>query len=494
MTDISIVVTDLPPYQPPIDKFIKACGSGDIDVVREFLQDKNIDPAYNDNAAIQCATKKGHTEIVRLLIADPRVDPSVRGLVFNDACRRGHFEIVKMLLEDGRIDPTEPWNHPLRAACLNGQIEIVRLLMADNRVDPSNNSNLARWEACRTGQTDIVRLLLSDRRVIENDSDIERDIQIARISGYTEIVQLLVANRRTDVSGNRLNATPLVDISGQKHIIYSYSHIHDHDEILDMVVRSGFGLQCEFVNLVGLMKPSVIPAGTSTILAGSDAQKWLEEQISGCLGRGGARAMAAPAFVDLSKNRVLVNTFVSPFVDLSNNNMKSDAYTVNASVDYDKDIAPYCYSSDELARSMNSYGVSVQHKVEDNRDYFLFTPSYKYNNDTALGAPPTDGSLLAIVFKTRDRRLVSLNNVVVPLNLFLGTYKFSSQNPQTDDVVLPPARIELRAPIAVLTQSVVCTTMSSLVETITIPRTSVSIVIQALQTLTEFANTTSGVA
>jgi len=491
MTDISIVVTDLSSYQHHIDKFIKACGSGDIDVVRELLQDENIDPAYNDNAAIQCATEKGHTEIVRLLIADPRVDPSVRGLVFYDACGRGRFEIVKMLLEDGRIDPSEPWNHPLRTACLNGQIEIVRLLMADNRVDPSNNSNLARWEACRTGQTDIVRLLLSDRRVIENDSDIERDIQIARISGYTEIVQVLVA----DVSGNRLNTTPLVDMSGQKHIIYSYSHIHDYDEILDMVVRSGFGLQCEFVNLVGLMKPSVIPAGTSTILAGSDAQKWLEEQISNHLRKSSTQTMTTPAFVDLSKNRVLVNTFVSPFVDLSNNNIKSDtAYTVNASVDYDKDIAPYCYSSDELARTMNSYGVSVQHKVEDNRDYFLFTPSYKYNNDTALGAPPTDGSLLAIVFKTRDRQLVSLNNVVVPLNIFLGTYKFSSQNPQTDDVVLPPARIELRAPIAVLTQSVVCTTMSSLVETITIPRTSVSIVIQALQTLTEFANTTSGVA
>lgn len=185
-------------------------------------------------------------------------------------------------------------------------------------------------------------------------------------------------------------------------------------------------------------------------------------------------------FVDLSENLVLRPPGPpGPFVDLSGCN-ESD----------DNTIAPYMFSNDEFARVIDTYSVLVQHKVvsnADTRDYFLFTP----NSKMCYGTPNTgSGSLLAIVFRTRDTQLVSLNNVVVPLNMFLQTIKCSSQNPQTDDVTLPPARTELRAPVTVLTQSVTCTTRVSGENTITIPRTSVPVVIQALQTLTKFANQT----
>lgn len=45
----------------------------------------------------------GHTEIVRLLLADPRVDPTAGGdKAIMEAHRIGHAEVVRLLLADGR--------------------------------------------------------------------------------------------------------------------------------------------------------------------------------------------------------------------------------------------------------------------------------------------------------------------------------------------------------------------------------------------------------
>ena len=64
---------------------------------------KSIDPSVNNNYAIRKAAKEGYTEIVKLLLLDPRVDPSAD---YNNAIimasRNGHATIVKLLLS-GKI-------------------------------------------------------------------------------------------------------------------------------------------------------------------------------------------------------------------------------------------------------------------------------------------------------------------------------------------------------------------------------------------------------
>ena len=50
-----------------------ASGNGHADVVRLLLADSRVDPNARDNEAIRCASQYGHADVVRLLLADPRV-------------------------------------------------------------------------------------------------------------------------------------------------------------------------------------------------------------------------------------------------------------------------------------------------------------------------------------------------------------------------------------------------------------------------------------
>lgn len=94
-------------------------------------------------SAIFLASENGHSEVVKLLLNDPRVDPSVSyNSAIRFASRNGHSEVVKLLLDDPRVDPSADDNEALRQASQNGHIEVVKLLLADSRVDPSAVASL----------------------------------------------------------------------------------------------------------------------------------------------------------------------------------------------------------------------------------------------------------------------------------------------------------------------------------------------------------------
>jgi hypothetical protein len=50
-----------------------ASEKGHTDVVKLLLADSRVDPTADDNYAIKKASEKGHTDVVKLLLADPRV-------------------------------------------------------------------------------------------------------------------------------------------------------------------------------------------------------------------------------------------------------------------------------------------------------------------------------------------------------------------------------------------------------------------------------------
>ena len=98
--------------------------------------------------AIIYACNKGYTEIVRMLLADERINPATmsnRALI--RACRKGHRDIVTLLLNDKRIDLTACGNRALKSSCARGHLETVRILLKDERIDPSYDNNAALWTA-----------------------------------------------------------------------------------------------------------------------------------------------------------------------------------------------------------------------------------------------------------------------------------------------------------------------------------------------------------
>jgi len=112
--------------------FVRACSNGSTDVVRLLLP--HVNPAANANYAISIAGEHGHTDVVQLLLEDGRTDP---GNAFFLACLYNRVAVVKMMLRYPRVNPAANDNHALAwaAGVLDGKnIEIVRLLLADPRV------------------------------------------------------------------------------------------------------------------------------------------------------------------------------------------------------------------------------------------------------------------------------------------------------------------------------------------------------------------------
>jgi ankyrin repeat protein len=156
----------------------------------------NDDDRYDYNTyLIVWAAQKGYTEIVKLLLADPRVDPTINN---NNAVRfaseESHVEIVKLLLNDPRVDHT--------AVSFMGNLEMVKFLLENTSIDPSINDNAALTNAVYKNKTEIVRLLINDPRVkLVNSNNITCD-KAPFYSGTmnNEIFKILVKDMQFDPS------------------------------------------------------------------------------------------------------------------------------------------------------------------------------------------------------------------------------------------------------------------------------------------------------
>ena len=110
-------------------KFYYSCINGEVETVKRLLQDKWVDPAYDNNLAIRWAASNGQVETTKLLLKDKRVDPASDGSgALRYASVRGKTDIVKLLLEDGRVDPTAYDSEAINIASRYGNKDIVELL------------------------------------------------------------------------------------------------------------------------------------------------------------------------------------------------------------------------------------------------------------------------------------------------------------------------------------------------------------------------------
>ena len=72
------------------------------------------------------AAEKGHTKIVKLLLADKRVNPAADNnyAIRVAALKKGHSDsAVKLLLKDDRVDPAEFSNYAICIALLKKDIQ-----------------------------------------------------------------------------------------------------------------------------------------------------------------------------------------------------------------------------------------------------------------------------------------------------------------------------------------------------------------------------------
>lgn len=139
------------------------------------------------------AIEKNNLTKIQLLLNDNRFDPSAYNnyytlfaIVF--ASQNGHSDIVKLLLSDPRVDPTDDNNFSIIMASKNGHREVVKLLLNDNRIIPAKYSNYAIQQACQNGHTDIVQLLWQNKKV-------KNTLKYDNLELYNKLIQRDITNK-----------------------------------------------------------------------------------------------------------------------------------------------------------------------------------------------------------------------------------------------------------------------------------------------------------
>lgn len=106
---------------------------GHATILQLLLEDGRANPdTYLLNYLCRLSDK-GRVDMIRMLLSDPRSDPTQNGSwAMEYACKYGHIETVRALLEDGRADIIA--NDCIPKTWYAGHTDILRLLLADSRV------------------------------------------------------------------------------------------------------------------------------------------------------------------------------------------------------------------------------------------------------------------------------------------------------------------------------------------------------------------------
>lgn len=166
-------------------------------IATEVMLDLGYDPSMCNNYAIRhTSCYGGCSEVIRLLLADERVDSTEDdSFSIRHAAITGNVGAMRALLEDGRADPEAKNNQAIRRASFRGDCEAVMLLLMDKRVDPSCKNNYCICTAAKNGHVRVMKLLLDDERVDPNARG-GQPLILACEEGNLEVARLLCADIR----------------------------------------------------------------------------------------------------------------------------------------------------------------------------------------------------------------------------------------------------------------------------------------------------------
>lgn len=158
-----------------------AAEDGDLKMVTAFLLCNNVNLNLGYKYGITplfVASKKNHTEVVKLLLTDSRTDVNI--IVNNDnalfiASEKGYLKIVTLLLAHHNIDV--------------------------NRINTRNRKN-SLIISSEKGNLEIVRALLNNPQTFVNEIDLYGmfALRVASLKGYLGIVKILFRCPKTNVS------------------------------------------------------------------------------------------------------------------------------------------------------------------------------------------------------------------------------------------------------------------------------------------------------
>ena len=211
-----------------VNLLVDACNQGDLETVREFLNDGRIDSLTEEGESLLSAACSAGSFFLVEMILDMGADIEDRGhkdtTPLMEAANSGHSDIVKLLIDrKASVNAqTNQGNTPLILASANGHTECVRLLLeAGARTEEHNESgHTALMEAASNGHVDVAKLLISEGASINTHSHEfkESALTLACYKGQLEMVKFLLEAGADQEHKTEEMHTALMEASMDGHV------------------------------------------------------------------------------------------------------------------------------------------------------------------------------------------------------------------------------------------------------------------------------------
>lgn len=207
-----------------------ACRLGQAEVARSILALYPGPFGPRSTLLLQEAVKGGRIDVVQVLLADRRFDPSDSGnkLVLR-ALSLGDDAMLQLLLDDGHVDPHRPRGDVLFAALSGSDDGILEMVRLHPKVSLGPRS--AKWLRYFAKKGAIYRLyrLLDDPDANPAADEYSALIEAAR-AGHTEVLQILLSARQIDPKH------PLVQIALRNYLNLRQEDFQTFDPAISFVL------------------------------------------------------------------------------------------------------------------------------------------------------------------------------------------------------------------------------------------------------------------
>lgn len=172
------------------DSAIAAINGSFLDILQRILSDPRFERTIIDQLFNQTYDHPHYQKSrMKLFLEQPELTPESVYEAMMDFIDQGETEIVEMILGDPRSDPTKNNQHALRLAIQHRDYPMVRTLLQDSRVDPRINPHSLMIIASEEGDDEIYYL-------VQNQVNLAHPyfLYLAGLNGHTKMFRRFLSH------------------------------------------------------------------------------------------------------------------------------------------------------------------------------------------------------------------------------------------------------------------------------------------------------------
>ncbi len=192
--------------------------------LRILLADPRVDPNSKDGdgkTPLHSAAINNNADALKILLADSRVDPNSKNsdgeTPLHQVVSSNKVDTLKILLSDPRVDPNSKdryGNTPLHLVAFRNEVDALKILLADPRVDTNSVDKYEKTplhNAISSNKVDALKILLADPRVDPNikEKNEKTPLNWAAFTNKVDALKILLSDPRVDPNSVKSYTTPL---------------------------------------------------------------------------------------------------------------------------------------------------------------------------------------------------------------------------------------------------------------------------------------------